>query len=367
MRVAIVTNFLSTNGGGLSSVTKGQLEGFLDININAHVFGVSDELWPTQKCNWPKGYTTTFSNSPLSLFKMAKEITSWRPDVIHINGLWSFHILASYIAAKILQIPYFIAPHGSLNIQALSYSKTKKSIANFFYHERCLKSASALFASHSNEHEDFITYGITNPIKIIGNGIDTSLIKEKKPYPKDSRRFILSLGRLHKIKGLDLLIKAWSKVEADFPNWDLIIAGPDSYGYYNNELKKLVEELNINQIKFIGPVYSDKKFKIYQDASIFVLTSLSEGFALTILESLISSTPVIATQTTPWEAINEIGCGWWIPIDELETTLRTAMSTSPKTLLEKGQKGNKWAKENFLWPKIAEQLIKTYKDIEKKK
>ena len=43
------------------------------------------------------------------------------------------------------------------------------------------------------------------------------------------------------------------------------------------------------------------------------------------------------------------------------------MSTSSKTLLEMGIKGHKWTRENFLWPKISEQLIKAYGEIERKK
>jgi glycosyltransferase involved in cell wall biosynthesis len=105
---------------------------------------------------------------------------------------------------------------------------------------------------------------------------------------------ILSLGRLHKIKGIDLLLFAFLDVIKHYSNVKLIIAGPD--GGDLDRLQKLVEELHLeSQVFFVGPLYGEEKVAAYNDADLFVLPSVYESFGNTILEALACGTPVIAT------------------------------------------------------------------------
>jgi len=100
---------------------------------------------------------------------------------------------------------------------------------------------------------------------------------------------LLFLGRLHKKKGLELCEK-WAQLETAFPEWCLVIAGSDS-GYhgstgYLESLKGMVRELGLTRVSFVGALYGEEKWGAYRRASLFVLPTHSENFAMTVAESL---------------------------------------------------------------------------------
>ncbi len=363
MKIAIVTDILSTNGGGLSSVTKGQLEGFLANGAEARAFGVADDLWYEEQHRWPKANVRSFSpvslRTPIAFLQMSREIVDWKPDIIHVNGIWSYHIYAAYRASSLLSVPYVVAPHGSLAPTALAFSPTKKRIANLIYHKNCLRGAATMMASTNTENDEMRSYGLSQPVEIVGNGIDTTgLITDGKALHSE-RRKLLSLGRLHPIKGLDILVRAWAKLENTFPEWDLIIAGPDNDGY-KAELQGVVNESGALRVSFPGAVYTNEKFELYHSASAFVLPSRADNFALTVVECLTTGTPVLAAQTTPWSELETVGCGWWASLDDFENALMQLLATPEDQLQKMGQVGHNWATSNYTWPKVCEKLQLLY-------
>lgn len=362
MRIAVVTHVLSTNGGGLASVSKGQAEGFLANGDEVHVFGVGDDLWREEESRWPAGHVTAFPIAARHVRAMTAALVAWRPDVIHVNGLWSYHIYAARRAAKKLNVPYVVAPHGSLAPTALSYSRAKKAVARLLYHDRCLNDAAAMLASSEGEAADFRAFGLKQRVEIVGNGIDTDGLVDRKPREDGTRKQVLSLGRLHPIKGLDLLIRAWAGIEPDFPDWDLVIAGPDSYGH-RAELEAIVADHRLSHVQFPGAVYTEQKFRMYAEADIFALPSRADNFALTVIEALMSETPVLAAHTTPWAELDRQDCGWWVDLEHLGEALRDAMSLPEVRRREMGAKGRSWAEEHFTWPRVAERLNTIYTDL----
>lgn len=290
---------------------------------------------------------------------MFRAIVDWEPDVIHVNGIWSFHIYAAYRAAHALRIPYVIAPHGSLAPTALAFSLSKKAVAGWLYHNRCLRKAVLMLASTANEAQEFCAFGLTQRTEIVANGIDTDGLVTSAAGHRSQRNVILSLGRLHRIKGLDLLIRAWAEVEGDFPDWELVIAGPDSYGHLA-ELQALVAKFCLARVSFPGAVYTDVKFKLYADAAIFILPSRADNFALTVVEALMAETPVLAAQTTPWQTLEDKGCGWWVPLDDLKDALVAAMSLPAADRAAMGRRGRAWAESEYTWPRVAERLRTLY-------
>src|SRR5262249_47512606 len=162
------------------------------------------------------------------------------------------------------------------------------------------------------------------------------------PEPADKRcngtRTLLFLGRLHPIKGIDILLESWSKVMHRFPQWQLHIAGTDTgYGNksgYLREMNELASRLKLKRVEFIGPLYGDAKLSAYRGAELFVLPSHSENFGVTVAESLAAGTPAIVTKGAPWEGLETHRAGWWINagVDSLVATLERAMAESPDQL-----------------------------------
>jgi len=128
---------------------------------------------------------------------------------------------------------------------------------------------------------------------LIPNGVETSRFKpiERPANPKVK---ILFIGRLIPRKGFQRVVKALPLVQkkTDVP-FEIEVVGT---GEYQKELDTLAESLGVSDlIRYVGTVPYDHLEKSYQYADIFVLTSLSEGMPVVVLEAMGCGLPVLAS------------------------------------------------------------------------
>lgn len=175
-------------------------------------------------------------------------------------------------------------------------------------------------------------------------------------------RTVLCLGRLHPLKGLDLLIDAWKIVATDYPNWQLQIIGPDEQGTLTS-LRDQVRRLALdNQITFKGPIYSVEKAKVIANADLFVLPTRSENFGIVVAEALACGVPVITTKGAPWGELITERCGWWVEVGvaPLVAALKAAMGLTDAERREMGENGRRLVEAKYQWPMIAKEMAKVY-------
>ncbi len=111
----------------------------------------------------------------------------------------------------------------------------------------------------------------------------------------ENEKIVLYLGRIHRIKGLDILARAFSKVVKELDGVRLVAAGPDD-GYLD-ELESLIRVLKIEDNVLIpGPLYGQDKLEAYVDADLCVLPSRYDIWGMTVLEAIACGTPVIVTE-----------------------------------------------------------------------
>ena len=129
---------------------------------------------------------------------------------------------------------------------------------------------------------------------IIPNGVDADLFKEiPGKDPDDPFTNIGALVRITPIKDIKSLIQAFSIAKKKAPSLKLWIMGPDSEDEeYARECYDYVDYLKVEDIVFTGRI-NTREYIGKMDATI--LTSISEGQPLTILESYAAHKPVIAT------------------------------------------------------------------------
>ncbi|WP_295441488.1 glycosyltransferase [Sphingorhabdus sp. EL138] len=285
---------------------------------------------------------------------LRKSITAEQFHVVHTHGLWLG--LNSYQSKS---TKFVISPHGMLSSVALEFSKFKKAAALAFYQRGALNSAHLLMASAMSEYNDIRSFGLRQPVAIIPHGIDVGPVK--KINTKNDELVVISLGRIHPKKGLINLVNAWAQLTDRYPNWILKIVGPDEDNH-TQELKGLVRNLNLKRVEILPAVYGTEKVALMEAASLFVLPSFSENFALTVAESLALGVPVIATNGTPWEGLELENCGWWIDvgIKPLVQALDTAMALPETSRHELGQRGRNWMLRDFTWLNAASQSIEVY-------
>ncbi len=122
---------------------------------------------------------------------------------------------------------------------------------------------------------------------------------------------IFSMGRLHKIKGFDILINSFSSVLLHKPNAKLLIAGSDDN--YESFLKQEIARLDLVESVFlIGQLDNIEKKEVLAHASLFALCSHVESFGIVVLEALASGTPVIVSDKTIWNELEKHKCGIFV-------------------------------------------------------
>jgi glycosyltransferase involved in cell wall biosynthesis len=239
------------------------------------------------------------------------------------------------------------------------HRQVKKRVAMALYQRKHLMRAAMLHATSEQEVEDIRSVGITRPIAMIPNGVDLP-DNIRKGQSTDSTRMVLFLARMHKVKGIPLLLNAWSQVRPS--RWELMIVGPDEAGY-RKEMEALAECLGIaSSVRFFGNADSVTKAALYGQAELFILPSHSENFGLVVAEALSYGVPVITTKGTPWKALATTGSGWWVDaeIGAIRSALADAVSRPTATLRAMGQRGRELIGSDYSWKSVAERLIRCY-------
>lgn len=284
------------------------------------------------------------------------------PRIIHSHGLW---LMPNVYSGRILKkvggrAKLVLSPRGMLGADAFKFSRMKKSVFWHMLQNAAVKQSCALHATAESELEDIRRFGLKNPVAVIPNGVDLPPVSEVAKHT-NTPKTVLSLGRLHPKKGLEMLIQCWSQVESKYDDWQLVIAGPSENGY-GAHLKSLANELGADRLAILPPVHASEKSILFAKADLFVLPSLHENFAITVAEALSHGVPVISTKGAPWKELLSERCGWWIDHDEysLKNTLITAMNTSGTIRREMGNHGRSWMERSYAWDAIGSNMAFLY-------
>ena len=186
----------------------------------------------------------------------------------------------------------------------------------------------------------------------------------------DQKR-ILCLGRLHPLKGLELLLEAWMglKQSGEFLCWNLTIAGPDVQ-LTKRRLQTMIETLRIDGVELKDGTFGSDKWQLVCTSDLFVLPSRSENFGIVVGEALACGVPVVMTDVGPWKTEMEKCFGRGVsnaPIQFVETSapgiadgLSKMMTLDDETRAEMGRNGQAWIRKEFQWKRVAERMIEVY-------
>ncbi len=289
----------------------------------------------------------------------ALRISAQTCDVLHGHGLWLMPNIYPSWAVRGARARVVISPRGMLSAEALAFSRRRKRAVWRLFEARALAEAACLHATSEAERYDIRAAGLTNPVAVISNGVE--LPPAAAIGGHDGPPTVLSLGRVHPKKGLDVLLRAWAAVEADHPDWRLRIVGPAELGH-DRELTALSAALDLRRVSIEGPAYGADRLAAYRGADLFVLPTRSENFAMTVAEALAAGVPVISTKGAPWAGLEVEGCGWWIDHgpEPLAAALGAALGLATDELRVMGGRGRAWMARDFSWGRVASEMLAVY-------
>lgn len=237
------------------------------------------------------------------------------PDLIHAHScLWGGYF-ASEISKK-WSIPLVITEHSTAFSRGLIDQFEEE------YIKKALNIASSVIAVGPGLKKELTKYIVDSKISIIPNIVNTDDFKYiDKRLDYDGFRFF-SLGLLTHKKGMDTLIKSFSKINNT--NSKLIIGGD---GEEKNKLLELVKDLSLSdRVIFTGQLTREEVKREMQSCNAFVLASRHETFGVVFIEALASGKPIIATKTGgPDDIINDKN-GVLVPVDDI-ASLTKAMDS----------------------------------------
>ncbi|MDL5052552.1 glycosyltransferase [Oscillatoria laete-virens NRMC-F 0139] len=286
-------------------------------------------------------------------------------DSIHVHGLWVYpNLLAGSLARKHRK-PLVIHPHGMLEPWALRHSRLKKQIARTLFENRNFRQAALWRALTHTEKSQIEAICPGARVAVIPNGVYADEFSKAAPpltlterHPElFNKKWLLFMSRIHRKKGLDILIGSWSKLHRNHPGWQLVIAGADDG--YEPVLRQLIDFHDLqSRVTLTGLVTGQERLALLKNAQMFVLPSYSEGFSMAILEALASGLPVLASRNCNFPELAENGAGFLIEPQETELTanLGELLGCPEYYLDEMGKKGLELVRSRYDWGRVAEQF-----------
>lgn len=281
-------------------------------------------------------------------------------DLYHINGLWLYPNYDTMRFCQKMHCPYVVTPHGMLYPFALSVKKTAKKALRKLFFDTALRHADCIHATCDEEMKHIRALGFTNPVAVIPNCLATPENIAELRARRIRKRRIVFLGRLHPVKNLELILRAWSHASGT-GNAELVIAGSGDAAY-RQSLQSLCQSLHLCNVLFPGFVSGEEKLRLLADARAVVLMSKMENFGMTVPEALMVGTPALTGDQTPWSALPRHHCGWHIPTKE--ETLSQAFAevlALPDTGIEAmGEAGIGYFEKNFSAYAVAGKMAALY-------
>lgn len=366
MRVGMITRTIPPYGHGGIQTHVAELSAALareGVDVHLFVMGEGLELdgvriHPVKATPFPGislGLYWTYT------FNCAREVAGHELDVIHGHSMYSFGY-----SMRRDRIPYVATIHGTqlneLRHGLSSSLNMNHAITDTFttYMEMyTTRVADRLIAVSDENKRDIVSQYGTDPAKVevVPNGI----VPERFKVSDCSSPTVISVGRLHERKRVDLLIDAFAEVVKRIPGARLKIVGT---GSMEGKLRAQVRRLGLeDSVEMTGFVPDGDLPGHYRSASVFALPSAYEGFGIVLIEAMAAGLPCVSVRTGG--AVEVIRDGWnghLVEYDTMADALVKVLSDRKKRR-RMGRNARKLVEEKYAWRKIARDVIRIYESV----
>jgi glycosyltransferase involved in cell wall biosynthesis len=293
--------------------------------------------------------------------------------ILHLHGVWMGFQWSAARAARQQKIPAVLSPHGMLNrwhLRHLGFKELRKLIYWRALAYPAFRHISLIHAVTPRERDELATWLPGQCIEVIPNAIDLEAMDHLRANAGDESAppvdepYLLFLGRLHPVKGIDLLIEAFAQsMRAIKRRFRLLIVGPESDPAYSAKLKSLVRLLGVEQkVTFLGPVFEPQaKISLYRHAWAFCAPSQTEVMGLVNLEAASAQLPVVTTHETGlWDWEEGGGVLVHPRVEELSRALQQVFSWSDTERQDRGQKLRQLVERRYTWQAVGPQWLELY-------
>ena len=310
--------------------------------------------------------------TPELILEASKNLNQF--DIIHLHCQRSFQNIVLYHYAHKYGVPYIIDAHGSA---PRIYRKKLKQLYDFIFGNKIYKDCSRFIADNElgvNEYEEL---GIERDrIELLPAAFTVEDFehlplhgKFRRDYNITEKHIVMFLGRIHWIKGIDFLVRAFHELYQKRNDILLVIVGADDG--YEAEIKALVNRLELSQkVLFTGFLSGEHKLAALVDANVVVQTSRYEQHAWAPFEAVLCGTPIIvSSHTGAGKDVKKLDAGYLVKFDDSRGIAETINKVLEDPLEPRGKVENaaNYIRNNLSLTKKIEEYEKVYQECIKGK
>jgi len=301
------------------------------------------------------GSVARLSFGPLVARRVSKWIEQGEFDVLHVHEPLapSVSVLACWAAKG----PIVATWHSSMDRSRVILSLAKLA-------QTVMEKVSARIAVSPAAKQTMFEH-LGGDAVIIPNGVDVNFFAQAKPLPGwgPEQKSLVFFGRVDESrKGLAVLVAAFPKIRAVYPDLRLLIAGPGDCG-------DLLDDLSGDDRKAItqfGLVDEAQKPDVFASGTIYVAPNTGgESFGIVLLEAMASGTPVVASNLAAFSRVLDSGGSGKLFSNEDSDALAQAVIEllDDKAELDRLRAAGLARVVEFDWDTVADEIIEVYKSV----
>ncbi|MBG1245363.1 glycosyltransferase [Nostoc sp. NZL] len=384
MKVLHVIPSITKVRGGTSQAVLDMVKALQIINVNAEIATTNDDgdsLLDVPLCkriqynHVPVWFFHRFSPNIKALreYAFTGDLTQWlwqnisQYELLHVHALFSYPSTIAMAIARLKNIPYIVTPHGLLCEWSLQQSTRKKQTYLRLIEQANLESSQTIHFTSEKEQQEVSSIGLHKPSFVLPLGIslptkisDAGQRLRQQFNISPDEPVILFLSRLHYKKGLEYLIPALSKLTHH--RFTFILAGNGTPDYEAQIESLLVKSGLRDRTLVVGFVEGETKDILMQGSDLFVLTSHSENFAVSVLEALAVGVPVLVTPGVALASVvkqNQLGYVPDLDVAAIAEALEDYLNNA-QIAQKMGERARQLISEKYTLEKTALQMQQIY-------
>ncbi len=337
MRVAILTRDYPPAIGGIATHVQGLVKALRRLGVEADLYVGSNDI---------------------KTLLLPFDIPVRDYDVVHVQSL--------PYGAFVFGAPLVVTVHSPVLEEFAHYRNALKvaSIPAIALEKVSLSRASAVLAVSAHSRSELLEmYGLApGRVEVIGNGVDYERFSGLRDVGnKPATKRVLVVSRLEPRKNVREAIEAVAELPKGACQLDIAGDGSEKGALVEAAKSAGAEEA----VHFLGRISEGSLPELYGGSAIFLTTSSSEGFGLSLLEAMSSGVACVASDLPTHRALIEHGVSGMIYENrsELLSCLRELLS-SPEKAERLGAAARKVA-SGHTWEKVAEKVTRAYEDVQR--
>lgn len=228
---------------------------------------------------------------------------------------------------------------------------------------RILRKVDSVITLGAGSRASAESIGLKN-VEVLPNSIAARPLPDRPPL--GARRIrLLFLGNIQRAKGIIDLLEALKSS----PHLDLFIVGRwmndrDGTSCEREVRNRIADPDLVQRVHLIGPVATEEVWTYYAQTDVLVLPSYTEGFPMTLLESMVSGMPSIVTPVGAMpEVVRHGQTGWVVPVGKPDELAKSLRALTAKAVITAGAKANTLAREVYTHAAVHAQLASLWRSL----